>query len=103
MEIQFSVKKFYSKDMFKDSKKILTESESSAMNYNIDSLIFTPTSYVSGDENNQHDVKDEKVTGVTWDLCYRQTRGQYHDFLVKTNDEIKYNTKGAYKTLHLLW
>ena len=24
------------------------------------------------------------------------------DFLVKTNDEIKYNTIGAYKTLHLL-
>ena len=89
MEIQFSVKKFYSKDMFKDSEKILTESESSAMNYNIDGLIFTTqVSYNSGDENKAMMLKDKKkVTGVTWDLCYSgnvEEDNTLSDFLVKT-------------------
>ena len=54
IEIQFSVKTFYSKDMFKDSEKILADSESSSMNYNIDGLIFTPSKLqVGGDEKNQ--------------------------------------------------
>ena len=47
MDIQFSVKKFYNKDMFKSSKKILSESESSKMNYKIDGLIFTPSKVTS--------------------------------------------------------
>ncbi len=107
METQFIVKTFYDKDMFKSSKQILAESQSSKMNYKIDGLIFTPSKLqVSGDEQNQVLISKEqkKVTGVTWDLCYKWKPEEDNtiDFLVKTNDEIKYNAKGAYKTLHLL-